>query len=124
VKHKCVKCCIETSMPLSRFDVESILKEGYRFRDFATKIGKEWRLKNRSGKCIFLSEGACEIYPFRPEGCRLYPLVYDENSKKAVIDKGCPFGREFEFGEDEVNRLRILLKRLKKEARREHRQPL
>jgi len=73
---------------------------------------------------MHLSESACDIYSFKPEGCGLYPLVYDENSKKAVIDNGCPFGHEFEFGEDEVNRLRILLKRLKKEARREYRQPL
>ena len=121
VKHKCTKCCIETSMPLSRLDVERILKERCRFTDFAVKIGKEWRLKNSSGKCIFLSESACEVYSFRPEGCRLYPLVYDENSKRAVMDRECPFAHEFEFGEDEVDRLRMLLKRVKKEARREYR---
>jgi len=66
VKHKCIKCCIETSMPLSCFDVKRIVKVGFRLRDFAAKIGKEWCLRNSSGRCIFISEGGCRIYPIAP----------------------------------------------------------
>ena len=123
VKHKCMKCCIETSMPLSRSDMKRILKEGYQFRDFAVKIGKEWCLRNSSGRCIFSSEGVCKIYSFRPEGCRIYPLVYDENTRKAMLDPTCPYGYDFEVREEDVKNLKILLKRLKKETRREYRQP-
>lgn len=117
VKHACVQCCIETEMPLSRLDIKRILKLGYRLKDFAVKTGNGWRLRNRSGRCIFLSEGGCKIYSFRPEGCRLYPLVYDENIQKAVIDHTCPYGYEFEVGKDDVKELRILLERLEKETR-------
>jgi hypothetical protein len=35
--HTCVKCCIETSMPLSRIDIERISQQGYRFKDFVVK---------------------------------------------------------------------------------------
>ena len=82
----------ETSMPLSRFDIKRILKAGYQFMDFAVKIGKAWCLRKSSGRCIFISEGGCKIYPIRPEGCSLYPLVYDENTQKAVLDHVCRYG--------------------------------
>lgn len=118
VKHRCVQCCIETRMPLSHQDIKRILKIGYRLEDFAVEKGKGWRLKNLSGRCVFLSEGSCKIYSHRPEGCRIYPLVYNENMKKAVIDPLCPYGYEFKVREEDVKRLRILLELLEKEKKR------
>lgn len=96
-------------MPLSSLDLERILKLGYRLEYFAVKITDEWRLKNSSGRCVFLQRKGCEIYPHRPEGCKLYPLVYDETKKKAVMDPLCPYGHEFQAQRNDVERLKTLI---------------
>jgi len=112
VRHKCVECCLETRMPLSNFDLKRILKLGYKLEYFAVKTDGEWRLKNKSGRCVFLIEEGCGIYPHRPEGCRLYPLVYDENLRKAVIDPLCPYSYLFKVQKNDVKRLKTLFEKL------------
>jgi len=98
-------------MPLSNLDLKRILKLGYKLEGFAVKTDGGWRLKNNSGRCVFLIEGkSCGIYPHRPEGCRLYPLVYDENLKKVVIDPLCPYGHLFKVQKNDVKRLKTLCK--------------
>ena len=116
-KHGCIWCCIETRMPLSCLDVRRLLKMGYQLEDFATRMEEGWRLKNRSGRCVFLSESGCKIYPCRPEGCQLYPLVYDEDLRKAALDDLCPYGREFKVTKDDIRNLENLLGRLREEGR-------
>jgi len=101
-------------MPLSNLDLNRILKLGYELECFAVKTGGEWRLKNNSGRCVFLIEERCGIYPHRPEGCRLYPLVYDETLKKAVIDPLCPYGHLFRVQKNDVERLKTLVHTLRK----------
>ena len=112
VKHKCVECCLETRMPLSRFDIKRILELGYQLEDFALKTRKEWRLKNCFGRCVFLLEDRCKIYSHRPEGCRIYPLVYDEDGGKAIMDRLCPYRQEFEVSKNDVANLMKQLERL------------
>ena len=112
VKHKCVECCLETRMPLSNFDLKRILKLGHEREYFAVKAKKEWRLKNNSGRCVFLSEEGCRIYRHRPEGCRLYPLVYDENLREAVVDPFCPYGGLLKVQKNDGKRLKVLLEKL------------
>ncbi|MEM2915586.1 MAG: YkgJ family cysteine cluster protein [Candidatus Bathyarchaeia archaeon] len=112
----CIKCCIKTRMPLSLSDIDRITKMGHRLKDFATKTDNEWRLKNRNGRCVFVSDQGCKIYSYRPEGCQLYPLIYDENLKKAVIDPLCPHGNEFKFKKEDIEKLISLLEKLGKEA--------
>ncbi len=107
MKHKCVKCCLETRMPLSNLDLNRILKLGYSLEYFTVKSKDGLRLKNDSGRCVFLKEG-CEIYPNRPEGCRLYPLIYDENLKDVEIDHLCPHGYEFKVMKNDIKRLKNL----------------
>ena len=119
MKHKCVQCCIETKMPLSRLDMKRILNLGYVPEDFAVKAGMGWRLRNSYGRCFFLSEDGCKIYSHRPEGCRLYPLVFDENTQKAAIDHACPYGHEFKIEKEDIQKLKILLEKLEKEERAE-----
>jgi len=116
VKNRCVQCCIETRMPLSRLDMKRISKLDYRLENFAIKTEEGWRLKNRFGRCVFLVEGGCKIYPHRPEGCRLYPLAYDENSGKMVLDNLCPYRYEFKVEKDDIQKLKSLLERLGKEG--------
>ena len=112
VNHNCVKCCLETEMPLSRFDIDRILELDHQLEDFAVKTGREWRLKNRFGRCVFLLAEGCTIYSHRPEGCRIYPLVYDEATGKAVMHRLCPYRHEFEVGKDDVTILMQQLERL------------
>lgn len=100
-------------MPLSDLDLNRILKLGYKLECFAVKTDGEWRLKNSSGWCVFLVEERCEIYPHRPEGCRLYPLVYDEILRKAVIDPLCRYGYLFKVQKNDVKRLKTLVRALR-----------
>ena len=99
-------------MPLSNHDIKRVLKLGYELEYFAAKTDEGWRLKNDSGRCAFLIEKRCRIYPHRPEGCRLYPLIYDETLKKVVIDPLCPYGYLFKVQKNDVARLKTLLKKL------------
>ncbi|KYH42822.1 MAG: putative Fe-S-cluster oxidoreductase [Candidatus Bathyarchaeota archaeon B63] len=108
-------------MPLTQSDIRRIMKAGYSLGGFAVKTREGWRLKNRSGRCVFLSGGRCIIYPIRPEGCRLYPLVYDEASGTARLDDLCPYREEFEATDRDIGRLNDLLRRLAEEGGRRHR---
>ena len=110
--HNCVKCCIETRMPLSRIDIETISQQGHRFKDFVVKRGRERYLKNRNGRCVFLQGKGCMIYTYRPEGCRLYPLVSNENYGEAIIHDLCPYGNEFKVRSDDIENLSALLYKL------------
>ena len=100
-------------MPLSNLDLNRILKLGYELECFAVIADGEWRLKNDSGRCVFLIEERCGIYRHRPEGCRLYPLVYDETLRKAVIDPLCPYGQLFNVQKNDVERLKTLVRVLR-----------
>ena len=112
--HDCVKCCIETRMPLTSFDIERITKQGYDIKDFVVKRKRERQLKNRDGRCVFLGDDGCKIYSFRPIGCRLYPLVYNENNGKGIIHDFCPYGHEFKVSGDDLENLFTLIKELDK----------
>ena len=112
--HNCVECCIETRMPLSRIDIKRISRQGYKLKDFVVKRKRERRLKNSNGRCVFLGDNGCKIYSFRPEGCRLYPLVYNENNGKAVVHDLCPYGHEFKVSRDDIENLHVLFKKLYK----------
>jgi hypothetical protein len=112
--HNCVKCCIETHMPLTRFDIGRISKHGYKIKDFVVKLKMKRKLKNVNGRCFFLGDDGCTIYSFRPEGCQLYPLVYNENTGKAVIHDFCPHGYEFKVSKEDIENLSALIKKLNK----------
>jgi Fe-S-cluster containining protein len=109
LKHKCVRCCLETRMPLSNLDLERILKLGYTLEYSTIKTKEGVRLRNLSGRCVFLQKEGCEIYYYRPEGCKLYPLVYDETLEEPVIDSICPYGHEFKAQRKNIERLKSLI---------------
>jgi len=104
-------------MPLSRIDIKRISRQGYKLKDFVVKRKRERRLKNSNGRCVFLGDNGCKIYSFRPEGCRLYPLVYNENNGKVVIHDLCPYGHEFKVGRDDIESLCVLFKKLYKKEK-------
>jgi len=79
-------------MPLTRSDIERIKRIGFPEDYFVYRRGRIPRLRNVDGHCIFLDaqSNSCIIYPDRPEGCRLYPLVYDVEGDKVIVDPLCP----------------------------------
>ena len=83
-------------MPLLNEDVRRIVGLGFRKSYFATDSEDLKVLRNNDdGRCVFHDGEKCTIYRNRPAGCRLYPIIFDENSKRAVKDTLCPFRSEF-----------------------------
>ena len=112
IRNNCIKCCIKTSMLISNNDIEKIEKNGYN-RNYFTKSKKGWlKLKNKDGKCIFHNGKICIIYDNRPEGCMLYPLIFNREHKSFVVDEDCPYGDNFRFNKKSVNQLYGLVTRI------------
>ena len=110
--HGCSACCVDTRMPLSRVAVARISAAGHRAADFAQGHGNRRTLRNVEGSCVFLVDGQCSVYPIRPEGCRLYPLVLDEARGRPTLDAYCPHRDEFRVDEGDREALMLLVRRL------------
>lgn len=68
--------------------------------------------------CAFLVDGRCAVYPVRPEGCRLYPAVWDEALRSAVLDdEVCPHTGRFRVLPATAAAVRSLGERLEAERR-------
>jgi Fe-S-cluster containining protein len=52
-----------------------------------TRCSFEWALRTIEGRCIFLEDGDCQIYPVRPWICRTYPFMLADTS---VLQTACP----------------------------------
>ena len=115
LNHHCFLCCKNTEMPLTKIDIERLKQTDYKPNDFTVKVDGEIRLRNVSGNCYFLLDGLCSAYDKRPEGCRLYPLVFDENTKNYLLDSFCPYRREFKVTRSNMDKLKMLLEELDKE---------
>ena len=97
-------------MPLTQKDIEKIEKLGYKREQFTiTKNGITY-LKNKNGKCVFLKDNKCTIYKYRPEGCKLYPLIY--NGKQITIDKLCPKWKQIKPTKKDIQKLKQLIKQI------------
>jgi Fe-S-cluster containining protein len=117
-KHRCTQCCIGTQMSLTHQDIHRIIKAGYQPSAFIIHKEGEWRLANQQerGHCVFLNDNKCQIYEDRPTGCRIYPLVFNETWKLAVIDSLCPFSNEFQITDMDRENLFALIKQLDNES--------
>ncbi len=91
---RCRKCCIETEMILLPSDIERIRSLGYEVERFAELRNGFYRLKNVDGRCVFLTDRGCRIYRYRPLGCRIYPLIFDEDLGP-ILDPECPLANVF-----------------------------
>ncbi|MHC1592172.1 MAG: YkgJ family cysteine cluster protein [Candidatus Helarchaeales archaeon] len=106
---RCGKCCHETEMILSNNDVERISKMGY--KDFYHVNSEGYKiLNNKTGDpptCIFFDPStiSCIIYPFRPQGCRFYPLIYEVDLGRCIIDDYCPEHEKFSIQKSECKKL-------------------
>jgi len=92
-------------MLLSNNDIKNIENKGFN-RNFFVKSKKGWLiLKNKDGKCVFHNGKICLIYESRPEGCKLYPLIFNRELKSAIVDEECPYQDNFRFDKKNVNQL-------------------
>lgn len=117
--HGCSLCCYHTEMPLTEADIARIERLGHARDDFC-ELDEDLvpQLKNDGDHCVFLgTTGRCTIYEHRPDGCRLYPLVWDRDAGRVVRDDFCPWHREFPIdAQGEAAVLRVL-RTLEREAR-------
>jgi uncharacterized protein len=87
----CGICCTETEMLLSKRDIRRLEKIGFIHNQFVIYDMKGYAtLKNREGYCVFydLKKRQCSIYKNRPSGCRVYPVILDEETG-IVLDNIC-----------------------------------
>jgi Fe-S-cluster containining protein len=78
-------------MLLSKKDIKQLQAKGFNVNQFV-KYDREGyaQLKNRNGYCVFYDSKArrCRVYVDRPSGCRVYPVILDED-KGIVTDTIC-----------------------------------
>jgi Fe-S-cluster containining protein len=87
----CGVCCTETEMLLSKKDIKRLEKKGFSQNQFVNFDDQGYAvLKNREGYCIFynLKNRQCSVYADRPAGCRVYPVILDEEIG-IVLDDIC-----------------------------------
>jgi len=117
-KYGCDLCCHATEMPLSAKDIGRIRGLGFDERHFVDEKDGWLQLQNTGeGRCFFLHDGLCSIYPHRPQGCTLYPLVFDLDAGRAVLDPECPHGEEWPLTAELERQVRHLVDRLHLERR-------
>jgi Fe-S-cluster containining protein len=120
----CGVCCTETEMLLSNKDIIRLEKRGFRSREFA-KYDKQGyaQLKNLEGYCIFYDRKnrQCSIYPDRPSGCRVYPVILDEE-KGIILDTICESRNSITNQEKNLKGKRVirLLEKIDYEALERH----
>jgi dCTP deaminase len=116
LKRDCHDCCLETEMPLTRRDVERLSARGHDPSAFTVSEDGFTFLANTEGRCYFLgTDGRCTEYDHRPEGCRLYPLVMDEEMSTFVMDHVCPHAAAVSASEDDETALLELLDTIARE---------
>lgn len=78
-------------------EVERISKQtGMSSLSFAAKASSNgiyrYKMKKKSGKCVFLDGKACRIYELRPVICRFYPFSMRKKNGSYVFDfaEDCP----------------------------------
>lgn len=105
-------------MTLLEEDMKRIEALGFQREEFAWFDGNFWRLRNVNGHCVFFDPQTrlCKIYPYRPVGCRLYPLIYVEGEGPRV-DVLCP--NHHTYTEEEMRRNAPLLLRAVRQLFRE-----
>lgn len=105
-------------MPLTEADIARIESLGHRRENFCELDDESVpQLLNDGDHCVFLGKnGLCSIYEHRPEGCRLYPLVWDRDAERVVRDDFCPWNRAFKIPKESEAALIRVLQTLRDEA--------
>jgi hypothetical protein len=96
-------------MVLTKKDIELIKKHGYDDAFFVCEHDGWFLLKNSEGRCVFHNGTQCCIYEFRPEGCSLYPVVFDKDTNTMILDSECPQKNLFPRSKQKETQLRHLV---------------
>ena len=108
---------MDTEMILLKEDITRIESLGYKRGFFVEWRNGFYRLKNKEGRCVFydIETGRCRIYKYRPLGCKIYPLIYDEEYGIRV-DTECPYGHLITCQEiiEGIELLKLFLKKLER----------
>jgi Fe-S-cluster containining protein len=103
-------------MPLTEQDAARLTALGH---EGFSRLDDHWLLlRNERGTCVFLDGGQCRVYEHRPEGCRLYPLIWYEDEVGGAgpgMDELCPWRDEFARAPEQERALRRLVERLVRE---------
>jgi Fe-S-cluster containining protein len=78
-------------MLLSKKDIKRLVDRGFRQNQFVRYDKSGYGvLKNRDGYCVFYDQvkRLCSVYVDRPAGCRVYPVIVDEE-KGVILDAIC-----------------------------------
>jgi hypothetical protein len=78
-------------MLLSKRDIALLVKRGFSESYFVNYDQQGYaQLKNLEGYCVFydLAKRQCSVYADRPSGCRVYPVILDEDVG-IVLDEIC-----------------------------------
>jgi uncharacterized protein len=87
----CGVCCTETEMLLSKKDIKRLEDKGFNQNQFVKYNNQGYaQLKNRDGYCVFYDRKnrQCNVYIDRPAGCRVYPVIFDEEIG-IILDSIC-----------------------------------
>jgi Fe-S-cluster containining protein len=107
-------------MLLAEKDIRRLLNKGFN-KSFFVKFNEEGyaQLKNRKGYCVFYDteKRRCSVYADRPSGCRVYPVIVDEE-KGVVLDDICQARNTVKDTEKRLKGKRVirLLRRIDCEA--------
>jgi uncharacterized protein len=107
-------------MLLSKKDIKRLEMKGFSQNYFVLFDKQGYAvLRNRDGYCVFydLTKRRCSVYVDRPSGCRVYPVIFDED-KGVVFDEICERRNSITKNEKEVKGKRVirLLERIDSEA--------
>ncbi len=106
----CGVCCTETEMLLSKKDIKRLEKKGFSQNQFLQYDNQGYaQLKNLDGYCFFydLKNQKCSVYVDRPAGCRVYPVILDEEVG-IILDDICESRNSITLSEKRIKGKRVI----------------
>ena len=100
----CSSCCEKGDYPLSEIELEYLM-EGFIGLPVETKIKVQENIKTmeKGGRCPFLTDKLCSVYPYRPIICRTHGLAYLMKDGRAnvpyCVNEGKNYSKIYKEGE-------------------------
>jgi Fe-S-cluster containining protein len=97
-------------MLLSKKDIARLEKKGFSQNQFVNFDNQGYAvLKNRDGYCVFydLKNRQCSVYAYRPSGCKVYPVIVDEEIG-IILDDICQSRNTITLPEKKLKGKRVI----------------